>query len=133
MIFRRGEVVLRPCETWHSRPICRRLLSRRAIWASPTPYKNLVGSINGMDHITSKVVGSGPKIRVQIDASGRRLSYGTIVSGRCVGSRSTWPFPRSPKPNPNSIPNPHLLQGKRPRGTTRVVFQHIGTLSDSPS
>ena len=28
------------CETWHLRPICSRLHSR--IWASPTPYQNLV-------------------------------------------------------------------------------------------
>ena len=66
-IFRRGEVV-RLCETWHSRPICRRLHGH--IWASPTPYKNLIGSPNWMDPITSKVVGSGPKIRVEIDGSG---------------------------------------------------------------
>ena len=33
------------CETWHSRPICRRLRIR--IWASPTPSQNLVGSTMG--------------------------------------------------------------------------------------
>jgi len=42
--------------------------SHRPIWASPTSSQNLVGSTIGC--IPLEVVGSGTKIRVEIDASG---------------------------------------------------------------
>jgi len=41
-----------PIETWHLHPLCRCLYSR--IWASPTPYQNLVRSTNGMDPTSFK-------------------------------------------------------------------------------
>jgi len=49
------------CETWHSRPICRRLHSR--IWASPspTPSQNLVGSTIGWTLQASKWSGPDPR------------------------------------------------------------------------
>ena len=53
--------------------LCRRLHS--CIWASTTPSKTWLGPLMGRTLQASKVVGSGPQIRVEIDASAYDRNY----------------------------------------------------------